>query len=294
MEKELKCHCGDTTFSLHLYTLDQVGLLTCSHGHHSLLLDSHIIWRDVVQGNRKPRKLHCKCKASSFRVSLLYSFWEDNEVSQVDILTTCINCGDERRAMYIEIDYGPTRQLIDRPLTPCEAPWLKTRQVQLSYLWGINDIKSFTNWVMGLASVRARLIAVDGSIYLINDGNELQHKVETEPGWDLFLSDERASSPDELSVKWWRWQDIPVIHIWGPRVIVDNAGNTISTMYYMEYAEQVVQNLAVVPQPRVFLQLTKAITEWLKNHYTSERGKGTFDNPVELARYQESWPANSD
>jgi hypothetical protein len=285
MKKDLACHCGDTIFTLRLNVLEEVGVITCLHGHHSLLLDSRDYWGEVIQ-NGKPRELQCKCKSKTFTVALFYTFRTDSDdVSQVDIITKCTNCGTERRAMSVEIDYGPTNLLIDRPLDPCEYPWLRARQVRLSALWKQKDFELFISWVMGLDSVRAYLVSTDGARSTIHDESELRNRLRNTPLWDLYFFLDKTPFPEQSVVC---WKDMPVIHVWGPQVMIDKTGAS-ATMYFIEYAKEVIQGITVVPQPSNFLDFTTTITNWLRNTYTSERGKGTFDNPVEYARFRDWW-----
>jgi len=285
MKEDLACHCGETIFTLRLSLLEEVGVITCSNGHHSLLLDSRDYWGEVIQ-NRKPRALQCKCKSKTFTVALFYTFRTDSEdVSQVDIITTCARCGIERRAMVIEIDYAPTKLLVERPLDPCDHPWLRTRQVKLSALWEQKDLEIFIGWVMGLGGVRAYLLTTDGAYSAICAENELRKIIRNAPVWDLYLGLDSTPFPEQSFTY---WKGMPVIHVWGPQVLVDKSGAS-TTMYFIEYAKEIIQGAAVVPQPGKFIDFTKSITNWLGNTYSSVRGKGTFDNPVEYARFRDWW-----
>lgn len=285
MKKDLTCHCGDKTFTLRLNVLEEVGVLTCSQGHHSLLLDSRDYWGEIIQ-NGKPRIHQCRCKSKTFSVALYYIFRTDSgDVSQINVLTTCTNCGAERNAMVVNIDFGPIELLMDRPLDPCEHPWLKGRQIKISALWEQKDLELFVNWVMGLDGVRAYLVTMDNAHPALCDKNELQTKLRDSPLWDLYLCLDGTPFPEQSFV---RWKDMPVIHIWGPQIMVNKTGES-ATMYFMEYAKEVIQEDVAVTQPRKFLEFTKSITGWLRKTFISERGKWAFDNATEYARFREWW-----
>jgi hypothetical protein len=214
-------------------------------------------------------------------VSLYYHFRTDgDDVSQVDILTRCVNCGNERRAMALEIDYGPTNQLIDRPLDPCEYPWLRAKQVKFSALWNQQDLELFFPWIMRIQGVRAYLVT-PFEAHSVLDEIELLSKVRDEPLWDLYFYLDNTPISDKSYVF---WKNMPVVHIWGPEVLMERAGS--ATMYFMEYAKEVIRGANVVPQPGEFLDFTKTMINWLKTTYISERGKWTFDNPREYERFR--------
>ena len=125
-----QCNCGAQQFKVRLEPDEQVGLLTCSAGHHSLLLDSRDYWADVLQEGR-PKEIKCRCGGVLFRVNLVYDFREDGDVRSVDVLPRCCDCGRGRAAVSFEIDYSPTAELISKPLDPIEQPWLKARRTKL-------------------------------------------------------------------------------------------------------------------------------------------------------------------
>jgi len=250
MRKELACHCGDSIFSLRIYPLEEVGVVTCSHGHHSLLLDSRDYWGEVIEQG-KPRELKCKCKSNSFMVSLFYTFRSDSpDVSQVDIITRCINCGTERRTMAVEIDYGPTDRLVNRPLDSIENPWLKTRKVKCSALWEQKDLENFVCQVMEL-NIHPYLIT-SNSIHPSLDKSEVLDILRSTPVWDLYLLIGESNNPMEEVVV---WKEKPVIHVWGPQVMFDKTGLS-TTMYFIEYAKEVIREAKIIRQPQNFLTFT--------------------------------------
>lgn len=260
-------------------------MLTCSCGHHSLLLDSRDYWNEAIE-NGKPPQLQCKCKSKIFSVSLFYTFRTNSEeVSQVDVVATCARCGLERHAMTVEINGGPTDLLIDRPLDPCDQPWLRARHVKLSAIWNQKDLESFIHSVMGLDGACAYVMTIEGSVTTFYTEKELISKLRLEPLWFLYFCTEHIPFPPNPFAT---WRDLPVIQVWSPKVIVDKNG-TVTTMYLLEYAKEVIQGAIVVPQPCEFLDFTKTITTWLRNNFSSERGKGAFDNPEEFGRVREWW-----
>ncbi|MRS05211.1 hypothetical protein EG832_18655, partial [bacterium] len=272
MKKDLACHCGDSIFTLRLNALEEVGVITCSFGHHSFLLDSRDYWGDVIEDG-KPRESQCKCKSKTYKVALSYTFRTDRpDVSQVDVIARCHNCGYERLAMTIEIDYGPTTRLMDHPLDPCDNPWLRTRKVKCSSLWEQKDLEDFICHVMD-QNIKAYLVT-SNSVHPSLDKAELLDLLRRTPSWDLYLFVDENNHPCEEVVA---WKEKPVVHVWGPQIMVDKTGSS-TNMYFIEYAEEVIRGAQVIRQPEKFLTFTKVMTNWLKETYTSERGKDSFDN----------------
>ena len=129
-----QCICGAQQFRVRLEADEQVGLLTCSVGHHSLLLDSRDYWTDVLQEDR-PKEISCRGGGKLFGVELVYDFRESGDVRSVDVLPKCSNCGRAHRGTSFEIDYSPTAELLSKPLDPIEQSWLKAKQRRITAYW---------------------------------------------------------------------------------------------------------------------------------------------------------------
>jgi hypothetical protein len=101
-----ECGCGSLQFHLRLKREEQVGLLTCDAGHHSLLLDSRDYWADILTDGG-PKQSRCRCGGTLFRLTLEYEFRDDGEVRTVLIKPTCSDCGREQTPAWVEIKYAP-------------------------------------------------------------------------------------------------------------------------------------------------------------------------------------------
>src|SRR5271170_1099743 len=99
-----QCSCGALQFCVRLDRYEQVGLLTCPAGHHSLLLDSRDYWADVLQEGR-PEQIKCLCGESLLQVDLIYDFREDGGVRCVDVSLSCCVCGRKNNGTSFEINY---------------------------------------------------------------------------------------------------------------------------------------------------------------------------------------------
>ena len=91
MHVSLSCACGDRIFRVRIDLDEQIGVLTCAHEHHSLLLDSRDHWHDVVQ-DCKPRERRCRCGERAFEVDLTYDLRDDGDVRSVAVELCCVGC----------------------------------------------------------------------------------------------------------------------------------------------------------------------------------------------------------
>ena len=284
MKKEPVCHCGSKQFGIRADAVQMVGLFTCSNGHHSLLLDSRDYWNSIIQDG-KPKELKCTCKNKLFEAELIYSFRENSEdISAVDLVTTCTNCNKKDTPFTIRINYGPTGQLITQPLDSIENPWQKTHQMECSALWLKEDYQRFLSWMMDFGP---------GSAYVLNpqidmpviQGKETLLQVIDQAKSSLILFYAKDFTPQNGDSP----KNAPMIKVSGPMKMVYNPPNMADAfdMYNIEFATEIIKNGEIVSQPQAFIATTNELMAWLTSSFTSQRGKKTFDNPGEYFRFKE-------
>jgi hypothetical protein len=255
-----------------LHPYEQVGLLTCLSGHNSLLLDSRDYWTDVLQEGR-PKEISCRCSGRAFRVELVYGFRENGDVRTVDVLPRCINCGQLHRGAIFEIKYGPTASLLSNPLDPIEQPWLKAKQCQITAYWQPSDAERFALYLTETLGAR-----------IYRDSNLIECKVRTvefypELKHDLYFT----NTPDIVRPTERDPQKYgPILRLRGPFHIVIPTG--LAHLYYIQWAEEILRNVAITVQPQAFVKFAHETREWLSRNYVSQRGRNTADNPTEFAR----------
>ena len=268
-----QCICGAQQFRVRLEPDEQVGLLTCSAGHHSLLLDSRDYWADVLQEGR-PKEIKCRCGGVLFRVDLVYDFREDGDVRSVYVSPTCCDCGRERAAASFDIDYSPTAELISKPLDPIEQPWLKAKRCEITAYWQPADAERFASYLSGILEVR---------IYRDSNGFEECgiEAVEFYPElkYDLYFTNVlglpplRERDPQKAA---------PLLRLTSPFHIACPSG--IALLHYIEYADEILQGAEIMKQPPPFLSFARQAREWLHENYLSKRGSNAADNPAEYER----------
>lgn len=109
-------------------------------------------------------------------------------------------------------------------------------------------------------------------------------EVTKEQPFHLYFSTRQIELPENLLDCWKR---LPVICIPAPTKMVYRAGPAL--LYYVTWANQLVVNRQIVPQEPELIALASRRTSWLRTHFTSARGKRTFDNPTEWDRVKVGW-----
>lgn len=277
-----RCRCGGEEFQVRLDRDEQVGLLTCRAGHHSLLLDSRDHWAEAIQDER-PRFVRCKCAARHFRVGLDYKFREDGDIQTVDILLACSTCPRQQRELSFEIDYGPTIELLERPIDPIDKPWVKPRQTQITAYWRPCDAERFALHLSH--ALAAKVYRRDPEWRECDIGSIRFTKEST---GDLYFSHTaqislpNAQDPQKVA---------PLLRLSAPFRIAVSSG--IALLYYIEYSKEIPVGPAFLKQAQEFLSFASEAELWLRKHYPSTRGKNTADHPEEFARIVELLPDKS-
>ncbi len=284
VESTCQCACGARDFQVRLKRDEQVGLLTCAAGHHSLLLDSRDYWADVLQDGR-PKITRCRCGSNMFRVKLRYEFRQGGDVRTVHVNPICAVCGRGRTPTEIEIDYSPTDQLVAKPLDPIEQPWRQPERRQITAFWKPTDAERFASYLT--QSLHARVFAqqipyqfVEVTLADIDFYPELRYDL-------LFTNVDGVIAPlgrePEKSTPFLRLNGPIHMHYSFPKT-PQSAGN-IRLLHYIRYSDEVVREHRLVQQPNQFLTFGREAFDWLKGNFVSLRGKNTADNPEEYMEY---------
>lgn len=137
-EKIRKCIItpdGDNEFQLRYISGENVGLLTARSEKSYLILDSIDYWYDCIQ-NSYPAKRKCKCKNDFFKLYFDYvPRVGTDDYRAVELTSCCTECGKQRKFATIDIDYSPTEQLYEKPITYCEKPKIKYKAYSIRGYW---------------------------------------------------------------------------------------------------------------------------------------------------------------
>lgn len=137
-EKIRKCIItpdGEDEFQLRYISDENVGLLTTRSEKSYLILDSIDYWYDCIQ-NSYPSKRKCKCKNDFFKLHFDYvPRVGTDDYRAVELTSCCTECGKQRKFATISIDYSPTEQLYEQPITYCEKPKIKYKNYSIGGYW---------------------------------------------------------------------------------------------------------------------------------------------------------------
>ena len=137
-EKIRKCIItpdGEDEFQLRYIADENVGLVTSRSEKSYLILDSIDYWYDCIQ-NGYPPKRKCKCKNDFFKLYFDYvPRIGTDDYRAVELTSCCTECGKQRKFATIDIDYSPTEQLYEQPITYCEKPKIKYKTYSIRGYW---------------------------------------------------------------------------------------------------------------------------------------------------------------
>lgn len=126
---------GEDEFELRYISDENVGLLTTRLRKSYLILDSIDYWYDCIQNGYPPKK-KCGCKNDFFKLYFDYVpriGTEDYRV--VELTSICTECGKQRKFAAVDIDYSPSEQLFEQPVTYCEKPKIKYKTYSVNGYW---------------------------------------------------------------------------------------------------------------------------------------------------------------
>ena len=283
MIRSVVCACGATSLRVRLDATQCVGLVTCTGGHTSLLLDSRDHWHEVIQDGR-PKEARCKCGSRAFAMALDYALREDGDVRTIEVTLRCDACGLEKHGATFDIDYSPTDTLVSMPLDPIDDPWRKAKHLSFTGLWRPSDAVEVVRRLVEVEHTTAYLEQWN-ALPRVSTLDELRHAIEAENGYmELAFALGTLSVPDDLRDFWKR---APIVRIGSPTSIRYDTG--VGTLYELEWAEQVFDEGVVVAQPAELLALGRRLQTWLSSRFVSTRGKKTYDEPTEFARLVGGW-----
>lgn len=286
---DLRCpSCGAAAFEVRVQAEEGVAAARCTAcNRNHLVLDSEDYWFDVIQ-SAMPRIRRCTCRAAAFALSCHYEYRTDGDVRRVELRGACTSCSKARSLMSVDIDYGDTADLVDRPLHFCATPDLRydLREATLyatpSDIAGIvaylADAHGWTfacwrreegHWVPGALDAAAACDAVLAERYL---------HIYASPAL-LDIRPEQVETA-RLEAAYWKRHDVVRLSSATHMRFDRGAGY----LYYLKFANEYIDGGAVAPKSPPFRAATAALISWLGERFVSWRGKNCFDNADEHRR----------
>lgn len=123
---------GEKDFQVRYIRNENVGIICTPADESYFLLDSADYWYDLIQ-EKYPPILKCSCKNDLFNLTFDYTpRVNTDDFREISINCSCTVCHKTTRLPPIEIDYSPSLQLFDRPITFCKQPKIKYKTYSLA------------------------------------------------------------------------------------------------------------------------------------------------------------------
>jgi hypothetical protein len=290
-------NCLGEQFEASVLKDEAVGALKCLQcGRDYLLLDSAEYWFDVIQRQPYPRPTRCGCKGTAFKLRIDYEFRDDADVRSIDVWSTCAACGKSRRQFAADIDYSPTKRLVDEPLTFCKNPKILYDLRELTLYAKRADIAGVARFLgeeEGCQFAASLRLNEEWSVrHLAFDEAEKTILNETVlPCGYLWIY--AFLDPIEISANavgtarkeapFWKRREI--IRISPPtNMLLDPINAVPSLLYYIRFSNEYVKNERVVAKSERFVGLTARLLERLQTGFVTWRGSNCFDNEQEHLR----------
>ncbi len=130
--KEIIAPNGEDEFQIRYLRDESVGILTSRSDKSYFLLDSKEYWYDLIQ-EQYPSKQKCSCKNDFFKISFAYTPRKGtDDFRAVELISQCTECKKIKTFGQIDIDYSPSSQLFEQPITFCEQPKIKYKTYSVS------------------------------------------------------------------------------------------------------------------------------------------------------------------
>lgn len=293
---KLSCpNCGADTFGMRVLKDDGLATVQCLRCNRDyLLLDSEDLWFDVIQAGY-PRPTRCSCKGTAFQLRCDYAYRDDGDVREIDVWTTCLECGKSKRVLNVDIDYGDTDELVTRPLRYCKNPKILYDLIRISLYLTRADMAAIVDYLQfelrcGFVSwLREEDAWVKSSL----TGHRLKDVVLTDNGpmrGDRYLRIYALPRPvavidtevDTLKKEDSFWKQREIIRISSPTRM--GLGANQGLLYYIDFANEHVVDEKIIQKSPEFRRATSTLLHWLKETFVSWRGPLCFDNPAENLR----------
>lgn len=126
---------GEDEFHIRYIRYENVGVLTTRSEKSYFILDSIDYWYDLIQ-EKYPAKQKCRCKNDYFKLYFDYvPRLGTDDYRAVELISCCTGCGKQRKFAEVDIDYSPTAQLFEQPITYCEQPKIRYKTYSISGYW---------------------------------------------------------------------------------------------------------------------------------------------------------------
>lgn len=286
ISKNIITEKSEKEFQVRLLKEDGVGLLTTKTEINYLILDSLDYWYDLIQ-NEYPKKKKCSCKNEWFFVQFKYiPRQETDDIREIQVLITCTECKKNSKAILIDINYSPTQELFDNPITFCEKPKIKYKFKELNSYWTSDDLKTFLQFIFIELKLnvycwfdqhtdntrRFEKVTFEKAIQITTVNHRFLNFYFTLNELDTSKYIKYNIEGEGIYVNEGIWRRDEIIQLAAPIVMLG-----YGVLFYINYCNQYLDKGEVADKSKDFENLTTQITNWLKQNFITKRGKNCFD-----------------
>ena len=139
---------GEKDFQVRYIRDENVGIICTPTDKSYFLLDSADYWYDLIQ-KRYPPIMKCSCKNDRFNLKFDYTpRLGTDDFREITIKCSCTVCQKSKRLPPVKIDYSPTAQLFDHPITFCKEPIIRYKTYSLAGFLSDDELVSMADYLL--------------------------------------------------------------------------------------------------------------------------------------------------
>lgn len=139
---------GEQEFKIRYIRDENVGIVTTQTDKSYFILDSAEYWYDLIQ-EKYPPIMKCSCKNDLFNLLFEYTPRKGtDDFKEINITCKCVHCQKSKQLPTINIDYSPSSQLFDNPITYCKQPKIKYKTYSLMGYWSEEELFSLVQYFL--------------------------------------------------------------------------------------------------------------------------------------------------
>ena len=275
--KEIISPNREDEFQIRCFPDENAGILTSRAEKSYFILDSQEYWYDLIQ-EQYPNKQKCTCKNDFFKVVFAYTPRKGTDDFQtVELISQCTECKKVKTFGQIDINYSPSQQLFEQPITFCEQPKLKYKTYSISGYWAKEALLELTEflaanqpfiylWYWNQTGQKRSFhqvnIAELTSLLSSEDTRYLAIYFSSEPLETIENNSVRDKKGAYVDRNIWRKKEIILINAPIKIGFPDSRD-----LYYMEFcSEFLTSNGEIIPKSEPFCKFTKELLKYSKKN----------------------------
>lgn len=263
---------GEDEFQIRYMRDENVGLLTTRSKKSYLILDSIDYWYDLIQ-KKYPAIQKCRCKNDYYKLYFDYvPRVGTDDYRGVELISYCTECGRQKKFAVVDIDYSPTEQLFEQPITYCERPKIIYKTYSVSGCWkeeafrnligflSHKDLLIYCWYFKENKSYIKRFTAEELRNFLfVEKKRYIKIYFSMEPLEELFV--EQLSDVGGVRVDRDIWRKKEVISLNSPFMV---AAEGAGLFYSMDFCGEYLEAGQVKAKSQPFYQLAEELSEYSK------------------------------